>query len=184
MFVTLKAAVVVSVAVGGLATGVAGASPPHTDDVVQRVTAAASEEQQLHSAIATLAGTERRLEEALAARPGRGTRGRGHDRDPHDGGAATGTTADRRAAGCIHPVPGRGPVRWFPPDGAGAVGDRRRPGGRRHHHRDRPGAGRTTADPAVGHRVDDDHVDVDHHDHRRPDHDHDHQAGAPRGRQR
>ena len=66
MFLSLKTVMVTSVAVGGLATGVAGASPPHGSDVVQSVTAAAAEEAQLHATIDGLKGTERQLEGLLA----------------------------------------------------------------------------------------------------------------------
>lgn len=68
MFLSLKTVVVTSIAVGGLATGVAGAAPPQGNDVVQRVTAASSEEQQLHASIAGLTVTEHQLEAVLAAR--------------------------------------------------------------------------------------------------------------------
>jgi|GEM_PF-3089680 len=66
MFLSLKTVMVTSVAVGGLATGVAGASPPRGSDVVQSVTAAAAEEAQLHATITGLKGTERQLEAVLA----------------------------------------------------------------------------------------------------------------------
>ncbi len=68
MFLSLKTVVVTSIAVGGLATGVAGAAPPRGNDVVQRVTAASVEEQQLHTSIAGLTVTEHQLEAVLAAR--------------------------------------------------------------------------------------------------------------------
>lgn len=66
MFLTLKTVMVTSVAVGGLATGVAGASPPHGSDVVRSVTAAAAEEAQLHAAVDGLKGTESQLTALLA----------------------------------------------------------------------------------------------------------------------
>ncbi|HVC68407.1 MAG TPA: hypothetical protein VND44_12495 [Acidimicrobiales bacterium] len=48
MFLSLKTVMVTSIAVGGLAAGVAGAAAPPGNDVVQRVTAA-TEEQGLHA---------------------------------------------------------------------------------------------------------------------------------------
>jgi hypothetical protein len=116
MFLTLKTVMVTSVAVGGLATGVAGASPPPSNDVVQSVTAASAEEAQLHASIDGLRGTEHQLEAMLADRlgaPGLPLA----DLTPPAGAPTPGT-----ATAPSHATPGGGPPAIQPPGPAGSSG--------------------------------------------------------------
>ena len=68
MYVSLKTMVVSAIAVGGLATGVAGASPAHPADVGSAAAASMTEEQQVHADVQGLTATQKQLEAVLASR--------------------------------------------------------------------------------------------------------------------